>query len=104
MPWIYAVLVFNLLDLAFTVYYIEAGWAVEANPIMAAAYAASPIHFGLLKLSLAFLGIALLYRARHARTAQIAIRGIAFAYAALVTYHVFHFPIGSVEGLLVSLL
>ena len=71
---------------------------------MAAAYAISPFHFGLLKTALALLGITLLYRARHARTAQLAIRGVAIAYAVLVGYHVVHFPIGDFEGLLVGLL
>lgn len=103
-PWIWAVLLFNVLDLAFTIYYIEAGHAVEANPLMAAAYANSPVHFGIIKMALAVLGITLLYRARHARTAQIAIRGITVAYGLLVAYHVAHFPLGQFHGVLTGLM
>lgn len=102
--WIAAVLIFNVLDLAFTVYYIEGGHAVEANPLMAAAYASSPFFFMIVKMALAVLGITLLYRARHARTAQFAIRAITIAYGALVVYHVVHFPLGQYNGLLVGLL
>jgi hypothetical protein len=104
LPWIYAVLIFNVLDMVFTVYYIEAGHAVEANPLMAVAYEASPLHFGVVKMALAALGITLLYRARHARSAQLAIRGVAFAYGLLVGYHVVHFPVQELQGLLLGLM
>ena len=104
MRWFQAVLIFNLLDLVFTVYYIEAGTAVEANPLMAAAYAASPMHFALLKLSLALLGITLLYRVRETRAAELALRAVTVTYGFLVAYHLANFPIGEFEGIVVAAL
>jgi len=102
--WIRIVLALNLLDLLFTVYYIESGLAVEANPLLAAAYNVSPAYFATVKMSLAVLGLTLLYKNRKSALAWTAVRGLAAAYALVAVYHVAHLPLNRLSGALVGLL
>ncbi len=81
------ILIINLLDAAFTLFWTLSGLAVEANPLMEHALADSPVRFMVIKLSLVSLGLLLLWRLRWRRLARVAIVGSALAYAALLTYH-----------------
>lgn len=79
--------VLNLLDAVFTLSFVQAGLAEEANPLMESALAVSPVLFMLAKLSLVSLGVALLWRMRGHRVAAFGILGAAIVYFLVVAYH-----------------
>jgi hypothetical protein len=85
------VLVLNVLDGAFTLLWTTAGFAEEANPLMAQVIH-SPVHFMLVKLSLVSLGLLLLWRLRWRNMAQLAIGSSAMGYAVLLAYHLSAVP------------
>lgn len=82
-----AVLVLNLFDGAFTIYWVFTGMAVEANPFMAELINKSPVLFIVGKLSLVFLGSFLLWRRRNHRMSVIAIFLIFLLYYFVLIYH-----------------
>ena len=81
-------IVLNLLDAVFTLGFVQAGVAEEANPLMDSALAVSPVLFMLAKLSLVSLGIALLWRMRAHRAAAVGILCAALIYGSVVAYHI----------------
>lgn len=87
-----AVLVLNLADALFTLIYIHAGLASEANPLMVSALGGGAVGFMLVKLALVSLGVTLLFRLRARRSASFALVGTAVAYSSLFLYHLTAVP------------
>jgi len=81
------VLVLNLLDAVFTLVWIQAGHAREANPVLRDLIDASPVAFVGIKLGLVGLGSSLLWRHRDRPLAVIAIFLVFLAYYALLLWH-----------------
>lgn len=77
----------NLLDGLFTLTFLQLGVAEEANPLMRAAYDASPVGFMLLKVAVVSLGVLVLSLHQSSRLAQYALRGAIAVYAVIVTWH-----------------
>jgi Domain of unknown function (DUF5658) len=86
------VVVFNLIDAMFTLVYTHLGLAQEANPLLQQVLAESPLRFMLIKLGLVSLGVALLWRARHRRTAVIGLVASGAMYSWLILYHLSAVP------------
>lgn len=84
---IFALLVLNLFDGAFTIYWIWTGMATEANPIMAALINRSPVLFICGKLSLVFLGSYLLWIRRNHTMSVVALFFVFILYYLVVIYH-----------------
>lgn len=80
-------LVLNLLDAVFTLGWVEAGMAEEANPIMAALLDLSPVAFMAGKLALVGAGVFLLSTFYERVLARVALVGTAGLYGAIVAYH-----------------
>ncbi len=87
-----AVLVLNLADAVFTLLYLHAGLAAEANPLMDRALGGGAVGFMIVKLALVSLGVLLLFRLRQRRSASIALCGTAAAYSSLFLYHLTAVP------------
>jgi hypothetical protein len=84
-----AVLVLNLIDGVITLALVTTGTATEANPLMAVALEDwGPVPFMMVKLAMVSLGVLLLWRLRHRRSALVAMGSAAAVYAALLLYHV----------------
>jgi hypothetical protein len=96
-----AVLVLNLADAIFTLFYLQIGVAREANPFMESALGHGPLGFMIVKLGLVSLCVLLLVRLHERRdtmrAAQLALVGSAVAYSTLLVYH-----LTAVPGLVVS--
>lgn len=82
-----ALLVLNLLDGLFTLAFLQAGVAEEANPLMRMAYEHSPAAFMGIKLALVNAGAAMLWMNRGTLAARAALGGGVLMYAAIVAYH-----------------
>lgn len=94
------VIIANLVDAIFTIVYTDLGLAREANPLLEPALAGSPLLFMAIKLALVSMGVALLWRLRHRRTAAAGLIASAAAYAWLIVYHLSATPhlIGQLTG------
>lgn len=82
-----SLLVLNLLDALFTLWWLQLGLADELNPLMRCLYDASPLLFVAVKLVGVGLGLLLLCRHRHNRLAKIALWAGNLLYAGVVVYH-----------------
>lgn len=82
-----AILVLNLLDAIFTLLYTGVGVAAEGNPLMGHVLRSSPTAFMLVKLALVSLGVLMLWRLRHRRSAAVGLCATAVTYSMLVVYH-----------------
>lgn len=82
-----ALLVLNLLDALFTLAFLQLHLAEEANPLMAAAYAGSPVLFLVVKLVLVHSGALLLWIHRATAAARGALAAGVALYAGIVVYH-----------------
>ena len=91
-------LVLNLLDALFTLTWVGAGMASEANPLLHELVHRHPILFVTAKLALVGLGSLLLWRLRTSRFAVIAMFVAFLAYYALLLVHVDY--LGLVLGIL----
>ena len=87
-----AIVVLNLLDAIFTLFYIHAGVATEGNPMMSGPLAASPVLFMAAKLTLVSLCVFLLWRLGQRRSAMIALTGATVMYTLLIGYHLAAVP------------
>lgn len=89
MMWIMLglVIVLNVLDALFTVFWVEARLATEANPLMAVLLESSPVLFVLGKSALVGAGCVLLWGYRHTRMAFVATAGVSLLYLFLFCYH-----------------
>ncbi len=82
-----AILVMNVLDAIFTIYWISDHQAVEANPLLADLAHEHPLAFVAVKLALVSLGSGLLWRLRRRPLAVIAIFAAFLGYYFLLVYH-----------------
>lgn len=82
-----ALLLLNLADALFTLAFLQLHLAEEANPLMAAAYAGSPVLFLAVKLALVHSGAVLLWIHRATAAARGALAAGVALYAAIVVYH-----------------
>jgi hypothetical protein len=82
------ILVLNLLDAVFTLLWVWAGLAREANPLLRDLVQHSPVAFAASKLALVGLGSLLLWHWRERPLAVVAIFVAFLAYYALLLAHV----------------
>ena len=82
-----AVLVLNLLDALFTLVWVRAGLAREANPLIDWLVEEHAVGFVLVKLGLVGLGSWLLWRRRERPAAAIAIVAAFLIYYLILLYH-----------------
>ena len=83
-----ALLALNLLDAVFTLIWINAGLAREANPLLAEIVRDHPVVFAVVKLSLVALSSLLLWRHRYRPLAVVGIFLGFFVYYCLLLYHI----------------
>jgi hypothetical protein len=82
-----AVLVLNLLDAGFTLLWVRADLADEANPLVQRLVEEHPVLFVAVKMALVGLGSALLWMRRRRPAAVIGIFAVFLVYYALLLYH-----------------
>ncbi len=82
------VLVLNLLDAVFTLFWVWAGLAKEANPLLRDLVSDAPVAFAAAKLALVGLASLLLWRLRERPLAVVSIFLAFLAYYALLLAHV----------------
>jgi hypothetical protein len=82
-----AVLILNLLDAVFTLLWVRAGFAREANALMRDLVNEHAVLFVVTKLGLVSLGSTLLWRWRQRAGAVVAIFLAFLAYYLVVLYH-----------------
>jgi len=87
-----AVVILNLLDAVFTLFYTQVGVAIESNPMMHVVLKSHPVLFVLAKISLVSLGVLLLWRMRDRRSAVVGLVGTSAAYTLLLIYHLSEVP------------
>lgn len=89
--WLYwivkAVLVLNLFDAVFTLFWVELGVAVEANALLRDLVHEHALAFVLAKLSLVSLGALFLWRYRRHPLAVVAIFGAFLIYYLILLHH-----------------
>jgi len=78
----------NLFDALATLYWVEAGLATEANPVMAQALEMGPALFILSKLALVTLAVGLLWKHRHRQMARVAAVPLGMLYAYVAGGHI----------------
>ncbi|MCW5802460.1 MAG: hypothetical protein KIT31_08735 [Deltaproteobacteria bacterium] len=88
-----AVVILNLLDAVFTIFYTGSGVATESNPFMQGVLEKHPVVFMITKLSLVSLCVTLLWRFKHRHTAVIGLMGTAAMYCILLGYHLSAVPL-----------
>lgn len=90
--WLYgisaSILLLNLLDAGFTLYWVWSGRAKEANPLLSWAVLEYPLTFVLVKMALVSGGLFLLWRHRERPLAVIAMFLAFLTYYWLLTLHV----------------
>jgi hypothetical protein len=94
-----AVLVLNLLDAVFTLLWVRAGLATEANTLMEELVNEHAVGFIAVKLGLVGLGSMLLWRRRRRPSAVIGIFTVFIAYYLVLLYHL-NYASGIVRQLL----
>ncbi len=82
------VLALNLLDAIFTLIWINAGLAREANPLLAEIVRDHPVGFALVKLGLVAGGSFLLWHYRSRPLAVVGIFAAFLVYYLLLLYHI----------------
>ena len=82
------VLALNLLDAMFTLVWINAGLAREANPLLAEIVRDHPVVFAVVKLGLVAGGSLLLWRYRSRPLAVVGIFTVFLVYYLLLLYHI----------------
>jgi hypothetical protein len=81
------VLVLNLVDAVFTLLWVGAGLAREANPLLAHLVRQYPVGFALAKLGLVGLSSVLLWRLRHRPLAVVSIFCSFVVYYLVLLHH-----------------
>ena len=82
------VLALNLLDAIFTLIWVNAGLAREANPLLAEIVRDHPFAFAIVKLGLVAGGSFLLWRYRNRPLAVVGIFAAFLVYYMLLLYHI----------------
>ena len=84
-----ALLVLNLFDGLFTLFFLQLAVAEELNPLMRAAYEHSPMAFMGSKMVVVNAGLLLLCLHRKMKASRFAIRAGAVVYSCINLYHLF---------------
>jgi hypothetical protein len=84
-----ALLVLNLFDGLFTMFFLQLAVAEELNPLMRAAYEESPMIFMGVKMLVVNAGLLLLCLHRKMKASRLAIRAGAVVYAGINGWHLF---------------
>ncbi len=87
-----AILLLNLIDGVFTLFWVHSGIAAEANPLMAEALERSPVTFMATKLLLVSLGVFLLFRLLKPTAMRVALTGCVLAYGWVFLRHLEEVP------------
>jgi hypothetical protein len=82
-----AILVLNIIDAIFTIYWVSSRQAREANPFMAPLIEAHPVLFVGIKCGLVFGGTWLLWRNRKRKLAVVSIFTAFLVYYFVLLYH-----------------
>jgi hypothetical protein len=91
-------LILNLLDAAFTLNWVYAGVATEANPVMAGALILGPGFFIITKVALVTLAVALLWRNRGHSIARWALVPVSLLYAFVSGGHIGFAILSGIHG------
>lgn len=83
-------LLFSVVDSAFTHLWLSTGVATEANPLLAAAWSLSPMTFHGVKALLILASALILHRLRELPVAQTTMATAALTYSAVVSWHLVH--------------
>ena len=81
--------ILNLLDAGLTLTWVLAGYAIEANPLMASALDFGPIPFMLAKITVVNLGLTILWIRRRRTWVRFAALGIFGMYSYVMMIHSF---------------
>lgn len=81
------VLLLNLLDAIFTLFWVKAGLAVEANVLLKSAVEDHPVAFVMIKISLVSLGSLLLWKRRHHALAVVGLFVVFLVYYYILLHH-----------------
>jgi len=85
---VWSAILMNLLDAVMTILWVKAGVAEEANLMLRDVLEKNVPLFFLIKMSLATLGLYLLWRRRDRKLAMIGIILVSAVYYVLILYHV----------------
>ena len=81
------VLVLNLCDAVLTLWWVETGFATEANPLIAETVEQHPVLFVVVKLTLVMASTWLLWRHRERPLAVVGIFAAFLVYYSILLYH-----------------
>lgn len=81
------VIILNLIDALFTLFWVHAGLAKEANILLKGLINENPVLFVIVKISLVSLGTFLLWRYRKRSLAVIGIFSVFLIYYFVLLYH-----------------
>ncbi len=81
--------IFNLFDAGFTLIWVLAGHAVEANPLMASALDFGPVPFMIAKIAVVNLGLTILWIRRRRTWVRFAALGVFGVYSYVIMIHLF---------------
>ena len=82
-----AVLLLNLADAVFTLFWVHTGIATEANVLLSDLVERKAVMFALVKMALVSFGVLLLWRHRQRPLATFGIALVCIAYNGLFAYH-----------------
>ena len=84
-----SVILLNLFDIIFTLYAVESGYAIEANPFMRELLNMSPLVFAISKISLVSVGSYFIVKNSRFRIARAALFLCFLVYGFILLYHIF---------------
>jgi hypothetical protein len=84
---IIAIIVLNILDAIFTLFWVNAGFAKEANVLMRQLVHNYPVLFVIVKFSLVFIGTYVLWKNRFNKIAVLGMFVVFLIYYALLLHH-----------------
>jgi predicted transporter len=84
------ILIFNLIDLSATLWLLENGLAIEANPFMQETLNLGTGFFIIIKLFLVFGGVYILRKNKNRKAAKAAIWAAFITYSILMLYFLFN--------------
>lgn len=82
-----SVVILNAVDALFTVFWVEVGLAVEANPLMEVVMNQSPVLFALAKITLVNASVFLLWRIDQRRSIRSVAAFCAAVYYCILLFH-----------------
>ncbi len=98
-----ALLVLNALDAVFTSWWVAAGWATEANPVMAQVLEHGLAAFIAVKLGLGMLVALILRPHAHRLIARVGVTAAVLAYVAVLFIHLHASASQVVDGTLLTI-